>query len=628
MAEPTKWFPFVSPLVKDVQRHVMQSQDEAMDRAEAMSDKALKVIEAINQALPRLGMTGAPPQPVKAPDLRIGNINLPELGKEAFGTVDAPRTGDFVLGAVADVPRLQVDDFRPAFEALALPPAPPAFDPGAAPQKPVVTEPQLPPVPVLERPNRPQMVEIEIPDFEFPQLPAFDAKAPQFHGTAVSAVLQWTETPYELVILDEQMEVLRRMWAGGTGLPPAVEQALWERAASREDVAAQRETAQAMTEFSARGYSLPPGALVARVDDVRQQAGLRKIGLGREVLIKVADTHIENLRFACTQAVAAEQVLVSIWQQTAERAFQAAKTQVDSELALLNAQIAIFNAQQSAYATEANVYKARLEGALARVQVYRAQIDAAVAKGQINEQAVKMFEAMTRAMLSDVEVYKTRMEGARVHSEVQKGRIDMFRAEVQAWAEQLQARKLQYDAYKVQVEGETSKAQMLEAQSRAYAAYVQGRSAVSEVDIKNQQAAIAKQELRLRAYTAQLERDKLLVQQQTAVVQANAEAHRANTQRFVAAAQAETAVAEGKVRVHEATLRTNMAVFETEMKRYQADIEHAIRTAQLQVEALKGVAQSYATLAAGAMAGISLSASAGSSVGLSGSSSENINYQL
>ena len=613
--------------VRAVQDHVMSLQKQAEGRASQMQRQAQASIQQILGLMPQFTLPSGQPPKFELNPFQGTNIHLPDLGSAAFGTISPITQSAFSLGVIPQVQRLQVQAFMPAFDQLALPPAPAPLNVGAAPVKPVLDAVTLPPAPALQRPAAPQLLDIRVPDFQFPALPEFNAQAPQFHAPAISAVLNWQERPYRLEILDEQMDKLRAMWNGQLGLPPAVEQALWERAAGREDVAAQREVAQAMQEFSSRGYTLPPGALLARVDDVRQQAGLRKIGLGREVMIKAADVQVENLRFACAQAIAAEQVLVSIWNSQAERAFQAARAQLDGELALLNAQIAVFNARQSAYATEANVYKARLEGALARVQVYKAQVEAALAKGQINEQAVRLFEAMQRAMLADVEVYKARMDGARVAQEVQKGRIEMFRAEVQAWAEGLQAQKLRFDAYRTQVEGEKAKADMLDSQAKAYASYVQGQSAIMESDIKNQQAVIEKERLRLQAWQGELEQNRTIMQQQVAVVQANAEAHKANTARMVASAQAQTSLAQANISAHEAQMRTSVAAFEANMRAYIVQQENMVRLTQLQVEALKAVAQMQSTMAAGAMAGINISSSITGGASYSGSlqSSDSLN---
>jgi hypothetical protein len=56
-------------------------------------------------------------------------------------------------------------------------------------------------------------------------------------------------------------------------------------------------------------------------------------------------------------------------------------------------------------------------------------------------------------------------------------------------------------------------------------------------------------------------------------------------------------------------VRTNLAIYETEVRRYIAEMEQMIRTASLQLEAIKSAGQTASTLAAGAMAGISIGAS-------------------
>ena len=77
--------------------------------------------------------------------------------------------------------------------------------------------------------------------------------------------------------------------------------------------------------------------------------------------------------------------------QMAQRGFEAAKVQLESELALLNAQVAIFNARQSAYQTAANVHKIALEERALELEKFKAELEAEIAKGQINEQRVKVF---------------------------------------------------------------------------------------------------------------------------------------------------------------------------------------------------------------------------------------------
>lgn len=613
---------------RELQKWVMDRQTDAIDQANKMREAALQGIDEMSDFTPSLSTGLTPPTPPELTARIDADFDLPELSQSSFGQVTPINRGDFGVSGIGPVDQIEIEAFVPGFETIQVPDAPELRDFGPVPGKPTLDAIVLPSKPELEKPLMPSMVNITIPEFIFPVMPVFNAQAPEWIDTPISTVLQWSETPYEVEILDEVLAKLRLMWEGGTGLPPAVEQALWERAASREDMAIARDVSAAAIEFSSRGFSLPPGVLVNRLDAIRADGALRKQALGRDILIKVADTQIENLRFACTQAMAAEQVLESIWAAAAQREFEAAKIQLDSQLALLNSRIAIFNAKQSAYATEATVFRAKLEAALATIQVFRAQVDAEIAKGQVNEQRVRVYSEQIKALLADLEIYKTEMSGAELQSTIQRNQIEAYKVEVQAYAEVLQADKVRFDVYESQVKGETAKAGLIESRARAYSAYVSGQSARAEIGIKNQQAEIAMSDQRLRAHIANLDKDKTLIQAQSAAIAASAEAHRANTTRFVAVAGAESSKIELQVKVAEAGMRNSLALYEVEIKRYISDMEQMIRAASLQLEALKAAGQATATMAAGAMAGTSIGASVSASAGISASGSENTSIAL
>lgn len=610
------------------QAWVQGQLENAITQATVMRDAAKSGIDAMANIVP--GLLPMPAMP-SSPSLSMnisGQMALPALASTAFGTVTPINRADIGLNGVAPIPNIDITDFEPGFEAIVSHPAPEFQDPGAAPTAPTLGAIALPTKPQLERPVMPGMTEIVIPEFTFPTLPEFQGTPPEFQATSVDAVLQWTETPYEREILDDAMAKLRGMWDGQLGLPPAVEQALWERAASREDQTAMRDVSAAAVEFSGRGYTLPPGALVARVDAIRTEAALRKTGLGREILIKIADTQVENLRFACTTALAAEQVLVSIWREMAARSFDAAKHQMDSQLALLNAQVAIFNARQSAYRTSAEIFKINLDAQLSRIQVYKAQLDGEIAKGQINEQRVRMYGEMVKALMADLEIYKTEMQGAQLQSELQRNEVDVFKARVSAFGEVLNAQKVRFEAYESQMKGEQAKASLIESRARAYAAYVGGQSSKADIARANQSAELQVQDQRLRAYIANLDKDKVLLQAQLGAVQSNADAHRANTARFTAQAGAEADRYRLQIQGSETQMRTSLAVYEAEVRRSVAEMEQMIRVASLQLEALKAAGQASATLAAGAMAGVSLGANVQASSTVTAGGHENINMNV
>lgn len=610
-------------LVREIKDHVTNHQNELIARADATRDTAADVIRSIAESLKPINPDDAPaPLAPVFPRAREGSISLSELGGGSFGQISQVAGERFSTNGVAPISKENIKDFEPVFDNLTIPDAPAPGPAPVFPTAPTFSAIPLPVKPTGQRPNLPNLVDLVIPSFAFAPLPPFDEASPEFEGSSVSAVLQWSEVPYQQTILEEEMAVVRRMWAGGTGLPPEVERALWERAASREDVAVSRDISAAATEFSGRGFTLPPGMLVNRIDAIRTEGQLKKQTLGRDVMIKVADTHIENLRFACQQAIASENVLIGLWSQMAQRGFEAAKVQLESELALLNAQVAIFNARQSAYQTAANVHKIALEERALELEKFKAELEAEVAKGQINEQRIKVFLGLYDGLKADAELYKAEMQGAQLESELQRNEVEKFKAGVQAAGEMIQADKLRYDAYESRVKGETAKAQLLEAQGRAYSAYVSGKVARSEIDVKNQQAELQVLDLQLRAFLGNLERDKVQLQAESAAIQATAEAHRTNTQRYTAEMGAKTALAELDMKALDSETRNMIALYDVEIRKYSNAREQLIRVASLQSDGLKAIGQMHSTLAAGAMAGISLGATIGADakVGANGNS--------
>jgi len=624
--------PYISnnEFIQNMHNHVMSKQDLVLANAHVLRDNATKaatdVVKTVAQM--KLGGISSPPAP-NIPELKIGNLQLPNIDVKDLGRLPFMGRSHFNPQEIPAVVAPNIEDYRLHFPHLNYPAAPKALASPNMPTAPQHKDLTLPQAPALHKPRLPVLQELVIPAFSYTPLAPFQDDNPQFIASSVSSVLQWQEMPYQPVLMDEEIAVVRRMWAGGTGLPPAVEQALWERAAAREDVACAREVSDTMVEFSSRGFSLPPGALLARVDAIRTEHALQKQTLARDILIKITDTHIENLRFACQQAIAAENVLIGLWSQMAQRAFEAAKVQLDAQVAVLNARIAAYNAQQNARQISAAVRKMELDERAHELQVQKMRLEGELAKGQINEQRIKIFSQLWQAVALEVDIYKSQMQGAAIEADVQKKEVDIYRAQVEAVGERLKADKLRFDAYDSQMRGESAKIQMVQAQAQAYSAYVSGKATAADIKFKNQAAAVQQQQLQLNAFIANIEADKAHVQAQLAEITTKAEVHKVNTQRYVAQAGAQSEAARVQIAAWQAQAQANIAQWEGQMRKVIADMEQMMRAAAMQVEAVKMLAQTHATLAAGAMAGVSFSASLGASTnsGNSASYSENHSYQ-
>lgn len=504
----------------------------------------------------------------------------------------------------------------------------PTFDPGvtitlptapvpsniAQPVRPNIdTSVSLPGKPVLIQPVLDAMNEIVIPSYTFPVLPTFDDAAPTFDTAAPNVMIQWDEPVYASENFDLMLSTVRRMIAGGTGLPDDVERSLFDKARAREDITARKAVDEAFGTFAARGFTMPPGMLAEQVNVALENNQLAVNSLSRDVYIKVADIHVENLRTAVQQGVAAENILYNIFNNATQRTFEVAKFTVESQLALYNAQVGLFNTYMSAYQIKATVFKTRLDAKLAEIEVYRAQLEGQKIISEINQQQVQVFLAKIQALNSQVEIYKAEMDGARVKSEVVRSQIEGYKADVSAFAEVVGADKVRFDAYKAQVDGEVAKVGIIDAKARVFSSMAGVESSKADIRIKAGQLDIEQAQAETARYAAQIDGVKATISSKLSKVEAQSRVIGLGIQNLSAQSDANRSKSEADIRIAEQQLQSNLAAAQNQIKLYEVSITKAIEEARIKIAGMQAAGTMAATLAGGAMAAQHVQASISSS---------------
>lgn len=557
------------------------------------------------------------PPSIPTPGLTIGSA--PEYTPDAFNLPSMPSVPNIdALLANLDVGDMDALPDAPTMPALNLPDAP-SMNVVAPPVRPnISTEVELPDAPNIVMPEMEALERITIPEFEFPQLPDFDAQPPSAAITVPSVFMNWAEPKYESEMLDELVAKVSAMMAGGSGLPRVVEEALFARARERDSAETKRAVQEAFDTWAARNFTMPPGMLNHQVAVIREQGADRAAQLNRDVMIEAAKWEIEGIRFAVTQGMALEQLTSNLFENSTKRMYEMARFHAESHINVFNAQISLFNAQNQQFQTLAQVYRTKLDGALAKLQAYKTAIDGQVALGQINQQKVEVFKAKLASVQASVEVFTSMMRGAQVRADVIKNQFDAYRADVQAFAEQVSAEKVKFDAYEAQVKGETAKAGMLDAQARAYASTISALASKADIRVKGVQMKMEAARVHVSKYLADLDAYKAQLQAALSYVQYGTQVFQSKVEGWKAQAQMNVAESEVHSRFADMNARTNIAYAEMQMSAYQANIQKAAQQAQIALEAAKAMGQYTAQLAAGAMSAMHVSAS----VSGSGSQSE------
>ena len=101
-----------------------------------------------------------------------------------------------------------------------------------------------------------------------------------------------------LLITTEDNWLINVVTNGYDGIPPALEQLIWDRARAKDTIEAMRMEEEANMQFAARGFSMPPGVLANRVLQVQQEAANKSSTIARDMAIKQIETAIDMTKLA------------------------------------------------------------------------------------------------------------------------------------------------------------------------------------------------------------------------------------------------------------------------------------------------------------------------------------------
>jgi hypothetical protein len=520
----------------------------------------------------------------------------------------------------------------PQFTAVALPIdlsfAPPTPLSATVPGAPTLPAVVVPGAPNLVLPDVPTLLGITIPAAPLLNLPIFNAVQPD-SPLAPAFYFSFSEAAYTSQLLVDMRTILDR-WVNGdaTGLAPAVEQAIWDRARAREVTSSQRKIDASIRMFASRGFTKPPGALNLDIQQALQDAQDAISTQSRDVMVKQADLEQNNRHFAFETAWKVEEGLITYQNQISQRAFETAKYAQQAAIDIFHEVVARYSADIQAYIANVEVFKAALQAELAKLDIYKAELEGQRLIGELNSQAVEVYKARIEAARAVVDIFRVQVEAANVSATVNKTQIEAFAAQVNAYGETVRAKASEYDAYATRVKAEVSKIDVFTAQANAYNSQVQGFKATVEALVAQKDIDIKiNQELPLEVFKSLTETYRVQVGAEVDRVGALVKEYEAAGQVYGAEVQGEAARVGSQVAVFKANTDLSVATGNLRIEAAKANVQLITQQVQLLIEAIKGGAQVAAQLAAAALSAVNLSGqigdhtSFGVSYGVSNSSS-------
>lgn len=569
---------------------ILTTATGAIDDAKAaISNMGYTIIGAPNVGMP------------DAPDVNL-DLTLPALSDITVTMPTAPGTGP-VYQDIADIDTTGVPTLTAAVPEVTLPnkpsqvaafsdtapaivtdfvfPEPPAELSNPLPLSPTIADHAVPVAPQITLPSfngvMPTNDTVAPTDLDITFGNAYSNAAPQMITMVngyVDAQLAKVNPQYhtQMAAIEAQ---LTKYLAGGTGLNAAAENAIYERARSKNNAEALRVRDAAYDEAASRGFTMPTGALMSALQLARQSGADNNAAAAREIVVMQAEMEQKNLQFAVTTSANLRTTLLNstmMYMQNLtslnSQALDYAKQILGALIETYNTAVKAFSVKLDAYRAEAQVYEVRMKGAMAAVELYAAEIKALEALVNVDNARVAVYRARIDALTAYAGLYKAEIEAVLGRASLEKMKMEVFQIKVQAYTAQVQAKNAEWGGYSASIDGEVAKVKMYGAQVEAYNAKVHGYQALIGAKTEAVRAKALTNQARATQYQAQVAGYSAVVQANATVAQTRLE----NQRQEVVAFQARTAAA--------------VAQFQVRSEYYKATAQIGIENAKLGIHSI------------------------------------------
>ena len=531
----------------------------------------------------------------------------------------------------------------PNAPSITIPP-PPVLTLPPVPVEPIVGDVVVPTFDGIILPDVPTLIELNLPATPTIDIKDFNGVAP-IVGTPVAVQDQyiedfqyWFDSISATTIAEAQSvgatAQVQRMFLGGTGLPPAIEQALFDREIGREEVSTLQAVNQSEQEWAAKGFDLPGSTLLARVQEIRQKNRMERGRVNREISIQFHNQEIENLRFAVAEGVKLEGQLLTAQAQIAGVAQSLANGHAAVMQGIFDSLINYTNLQIELYKADIEVYKIGLEAELLKLQIYKTEVEAASLVQDINKSYVDIYVAQIAAVETSVDVFTAEVGAAEAQIKAENSKITIFQGQIDAYEAQVNTLKVRADIYDTevgaqktisdvyvsQVNAEEAEVKIYSAQVDAYNARIGAYRSEVEAGATKVNAQVSVEESKTRVYSENVTAWRAGISADTANIEAAVNVYQAELQKYTALLSAEQYRVTGEARNVELNIAEERDKTDLALKQADQAIEQLKHTSALGLSATETAARVNAQLAASAMSAVNVSAGISSTT--SGSTSD------
>jgi hypothetical protein len=283
-----------------------------------------------------------------------------------------------------------------------------------------------------------------------------------------------------------------------------VEQALWDRARSRDAAATATNIAEVTKNAEGRGFMLPTGAFHAQLREAQKTQLGKSAEFSRDVAMKQADLEQANAKHAIEQGIALESRLIEYVNNIEGRTFDAAKFAATNAVEIYNAQVMQYRAVLEKYNTLSTVYRTLIEGEKAKVDVYRVEVDAERAKVEINKNLIDQERIEIEIRNAIIAEYRAELDAVQALLAIDNMKIQAFAERIRAYTAEINAETMKVEVFKSQNQVNAIKADIYKSGVEAYASALSANASAAQARASAYDSEVRAFSTKVQAYSTRV----------------------------------------------------------------------------------------------------------------------------
>jgi len=372
------------------------------------------------------------------------------IANSAFGINQIPPDGPAGLAATAGLAEAdlpggftpgeqtvvfpEASEINAALGTVNIPTAPTLSDLGTVPEVPVVALPGSPVSPTAPGSLFIGDLDLALPGVPTLNLPAYGETLPTYDVDLPSFTFEYIEQPYSSGLLDAATaRLLNDVTNGGTGLGATIEQDIFDRASERDARNIDIEITRFKNQSSVAGFDLPIGVMLDGVNDIISKHNDKLADLSRDIAIEQARLAQNNTQFAITQSISLEGTLINFTNNVADRAFQAARSVAEFQIAFHNAEILGYNARLERFAKGAEIHVELLRAETVKLELYKAELQKLDSNIAIQKLKIETYNANVARLSSQIQLFNAEVGAANLTSEFNRLKVSLYGAQIDSF---------------------------------------------------------------------------------------------------------------------------------------------------------------------------------------------------